>query len=164
MKNSVTNMRSDLLSAWCQCDSGHLAPMSSSCLQYHDPVQIMGQNSESEPRIGPSATAQSTVAPSVLPAPQADRGFLSTAPALLSTEPPLALIRGACCAGSSFHRKAALFHACSLEERFVGFRAKAAIGGDDARCSRHCLSVTRIRGGQQAAVFGISHVHFVVRD
>ena len=130
----------------------------------HHSVQIVGQNAESNPRIRAIPASQTTVSPLVLATAQADRGFLPTSPPLLSPEPPLTFKRQPGCAEPSFIRQADLLDAGLTQQRLVVLAAKAAVGGDDLRCPRDCLSMSRQGRGQEAAIFRIPHVDLVMRD
>jgi len=104
------------------------------------------------------------VSPRIFATAQADRGFLPAPPPLLSPEPSLAFVRRSSRPPSSFIRETDPLDAGVVQERFIGLAAKAAIGGDDLRGPRDCLSMTRKGCGQQAAIFRIPHVDLVMRD
>src|SRR6516165_4347525 len=89
----------------------------------HQSVEVMSQNAEPNPRVGPIPTAQATPSPLVLAAAQADRRFLPTPPPLLSPEPPLAFMRRPGGAESSFIRQADLFDVRVTQQLLVVLRA-----------------------------------------
>src|SRR5579864_2059337 len=164
MKNTVrTSDRA--WSGWCTTGvSDPVRPSLPLGIDHHHSIQIVGQNAESEPQIGAITSPQSTVAPRVLATAQADRRFLTTPPSLLASEPPLALMRDSVRALSSFIGQADPLDAGLAQQVLVGFGAKPTIGGDDVRSARDCLGMARHGSGQQAAIFRIPHVDFVVGD
>src|SRR5579864_4198321 len=144
--------------------SGSFRPKLPRRTDRHHSIQIVGQNAESNPRIGPIPTPQATPSPVVLATAQADRRFLSAPPPLLSPEPPLPFMRQPGCAEPSFIRQTDLLDAGLTQERLVVFAAKAAVSGDDLRCPRDGLRMSRQGSGQQAAICRIPHVDLVMRD
>jgi len=68
----------------------------------HHSIQVVGQNAEPHPRIRTIAPPQATVSPRIFATAQADRRFLPTAPALMSSEPPLTFVRRSFRPRSSF--------------------------------------------------------------
>src|SRR6516165_2138606 len=111
--------------------SGSFCPSLPRCTDHRYSIQIVGQNAESYPHIGPIPTPQATVSPLVLATAQADRRFLSTPPPLLSPEPSLALMRCTSRPGPSFIRQADPLDPSCAQQLLVVLGAKPAIGGDD---------------------------------
>ena len=127
--------------------SGSFCPSLPRCTDHHYSIQIVGQNAESHPRIGPIPAPQATAAPLVLATAQADRRFLATPPPLLSPEPSLALMRRTSRPGPSFIRQADPLDPSRAQQLLVVLGTKAAIGGDDVRGARDGLRMARHRGG-----------------
>src|SRR6516164_2437139 len=130
----------------------------------HHSIQIVGQNTESDPRIGPIPTPQATTSPLVLATTQANRRLLATPPVLLPPEPPLAFMRYPSGTESSFIGQADLRHLCLPQECFVVLTSKPAIRGDDAGSPHDGLRMPLQRRGQQTAIVRVPHVHLVMRD
>src|SRR6516162_170310 len=131
---------------------------------HHQSVEVMSQNAEPNPRVGPIPTAQATPSPLVLATAQADRRFLPAAPALLSPEPPLAFMRRPGGAESSFIRQADLFDVRVTQQLLIILRAKPAIGGDDVRGPRNGPRMACQGRGQEGAILRIPRIDLVVRD
>src|ERR1700730_8300774 len=102
MKNAARTADLVQILWWAEGMNGSFRPKLPRRTNRHHSIQIVGQNAESNPRIGPIPTPQATVSPLVLSTAQTDRRFLAAPPPLLSPEPPLAFMGHPGGAESSF--------------------------------------------------------------
>src|SRR5438094_6098773 len=133
--------------------SGSFRPGLPRRTDHNQSAQVVGQNAESNPRIGPIPTAQATLSPLVLATAQADRRFLPAAPPLLSPEPPLAFMRCPRRTGSSFIRQPNPLHPSLAQQFLVVLGAKLAISGDDVWGTQDSLRMARHARAPQATGF-----------